>query len=78
MVITMIFERLSKRLWLDGVVARPSRYLILMMRALGLLGELNKASAKEEAAVLGARRMDAILLPNKDQLSADAQSLSFS
>ena len=58
-----------------GWLLDPSRYLILMMRALGLLGELNKASAKEEAAVLGARRMDAILLPNKDQLSADAQAL---
>ena len=57
-----------------GWLLDPSRYPILMMRAFGLLGELNKASAKEEAAVLGSRRMDAIL-PNKDQLSADAQAL---
>jgi stearoyl-CoA desaturase (delta-9 desaturase) len=57
-----------------GWLLDPSRYPILVMRALGLLGELNKASAKEEAAVLGSRRMDAIL-PNKDQLSADAQAL---
>ena len=57
-----------------GWLLDPSRYPILLMRGLGLLGELNKASAKEEAAVLAARRMDAIL-PNKEQLSADAQAL---
>ena len=57
-----------------GWLLDPSRYPILLLRALGLLGELNKASAKEEAAVLAARRMDAIL-PNKGQLSADAQAL---
>ena len=57
MVIITTSLATTATVWLVGLVLDPTRYCILALRALRLVGPLNSASVREEAEIFAARKL---------------------